>query len=287
MVSNVDSSALLQHLIAQTRSNVSFLISQNQISPSTGQQILDKLPPSGPSIPDPVTALSNQASNIHISNSPTSYNSRDYNPSPAPNGSPPVKAKALWGYNESGEDFEDLSFEAGDIIEIVQETNPDWWTGRHKGREGLFPSNYVEKLPPRSTPSKRAPPPPVPNARAGTSRSPSSYRPLGTPVAPQPSYPQSYPPPGGPPPPGAYGPPPTGYYQPPPPPMGGYGSYGPPPGPVPVMVSASAPPAPIADDPPKKSRFGGMGNTLATAAVGGLGFGAGSAVGSDVVNSIF
>jgi len=37
---------------------------------------------------------------------------------------------------------------AGDIIDIVEETNADWWTGRNGGQKGLFPSNYVQKLPP-------------------------------------------------------------------------------------------------------------------------------------------
>lgn len=44
------------------------------------------------------------------------------------------------------QDPNDLSFKTGDIIEIVEETNADWWTGRLNGKQGLFPSNHVEKL---------------------------------------------------------------------------------------------------------------------------------------------
>jgi hypothetical protein len=40
----------------------------------------------------------------------------------------------------------DLTFYKDDIIEIISETNADWWTGKVNGRTGLFPSNYVEKL---------------------------------------------------------------------------------------------------------------------------------------------
>jgi len=40
----------------------------------------------------------------------------------------------------------------GDIIDIVEESNPDWWTGRNRGRQGLFPSNYVLKLPQEEPP---------------------------------------------------------------------------------------------------------------------------------------
>lgn len=41
---------------------------------------------------------------------------------------------------------------AGDVIDIVEETNEDWWTGRNRGKQGLFPSNYVLKLAPESSP---------------------------------------------------------------------------------------------------------------------------------------
>lgn len=40
----------------------------------------------------------------------------------------------------------DLGFKKGDVITIVKRTDneADWWTGRIGGREGIFPSNYVE-----------------------------------------------------------------------------------------------------------------------------------------------
>jgi hypothetical protein len=47
---------------------------------------------------------------------------------------------------------DDLSFSVGDIIEIVQETNQDWWMGKVNGRQALFPSNYVEKIDTASPP---------------------------------------------------------------------------------------------------------------------------------------
>ncbi|GAB1521839.1 hypothetical protein RhiTH_004936 [Rhizoctonia solani] len=82
-------------------------------------------------------------------------------PSPAPNNAlkrpvpppPPAGAqcKAMWDYNLDGSLKDDLSFRAGDIIQIVKEDNADWWTGRLNGREAMFPANHVEKLP--NTPS--------------------------------------------------------------------------------------------------------------------------------------
>lgn len=40
----------------------------------------------------------------------------------------------------------DLSFTAGDRIEIVERTDSpdDWWTGRVDGRQGIFPGNYTQ-----------------------------------------------------------------------------------------------------------------------------------------------
>ena len=32
------------------------------------------------------------------------------------------------------------------MIEVISEKNADWWLGRARGKEGLFPSNYVEKV---------------------------------------------------------------------------------------------------------------------------------------------
>ncbi|GJN92551.1 hypothetical protein Rhopal_005581-T1 [Rhodotorula paludigena] len=66
---------------------------------------------------------------------------------PPPPGRPGVKADfvtALYDYEATAEG--DLSFAAGDRIEIVKRTDSanDWWTGRVHGREGAFPGNYVQ-----------------------------------------------------------------------------------------------------------------------------------------------
>ena len=53
-----------------------------------------------------------------------------------------VTALYDYGAQEAG----DLSFSAGDVIEIVHRTQDqnEWWTGRVDGREGQFPGNYVQ-----------------------------------------------------------------------------------------------------------------------------------------------
>jgi amphiphysin len=46
---------------------------------------------------------------------------------------------ALYDYAAQAEG--DLSFRAGDVIEVVSRTQNgnEWWTGRVEGREGQFP----------------------------------------------------------------------------------------------------------------------------------------------------
>ncbi|RCI12429.1 hypothetical protein L249_0989 [Ophiocordyceps polyrhachis-furcata BCC 54312] len=48
-------------------------------------------------------------------------------------------------YDFSAQTEGDLSFRAGDVIEIVQRTDNEneWWTGRLQGKQGQFPGNYV------------------------------------------------------------------------------------------------------------------------------------------------
>lgn len=42
----------------------------------------------------------------------------------------------------------DLSFSAGDRIEIVERTASaeDWWTGRFNGQQGVFPGTFVPSV---------------------------------------------------------------------------------------------------------------------------------------------
>ncbi|TRM64905.1 SH3 domain-containing protein [Schizophyllum amplum] len=225
----------LSILIQQTRQNVEFLIAQNKISALDGRDILAKLPTE---FADDM--LASRAANLSVSPPMPSMPvmpsvTSAYSPAPpsAPVYSPPPQvsspaklqqARALWAYNEKGEDANDLAFTAGETIEIVEETNTDWWTGRARGKQGLFPSNYVEKI------GHAAPAPP-----AGL---PAPYRNV------TPSYPSYQP---------AYQPPPQG-----PPPPAQYTPFngGP--------VSMQAAPAPVAPEEPKKSKFGKYGNTVSS-----------------------
>ncbi|NWY44937.1 MYO1F protein, partial [Sylvia atricapilla] len=54
------------------------------------------------------------------------------------------RCQALYQY--MGQDVDELSFNVGDVIDILMEDASGWWKGRLHGKEGLFPGNYVQKI---------------------------------------------------------------------------------------------------------------------------------------------
>lgn len=215
--------AMLAHIVSQVQSNVEFLVSQNYISRLDANQFLAKLPSTDATTKSvqPATRAPKASFRKSSPAAPTKF--------PAPQALQVVQARAVWGYNEDKAEPGDLSFAAGDLIEIVDETNADWWKGKVKGRQGLFPSSYVERV--------------ATDALAPTSEKP-MYRPFGA----------------------AY----HGLDNPPPPGQG-VNSIG----------------LQEQDDTQKKSKFGDLKNTMAHSAAGGVGFGAGAAIGNGLVRAIF
>lgn len=53
---------------------------------------------------------------------------------------------ALYDYDARTD--EDLSFKKGDVLEVLNDTQGDWWYARSKisKQEGYIPSNYIAKL---------------------------------------------------------------------------------------------------------------------------------------------
>jgi len=156
-----DLSDYLTHILCQTRQNINFLISHHKLGPTDGSDILAKLPdPNDSSLPTTIDIRSISVSPLHITPNPHPLTPLSINgpvsPIPEPNSpsesvpaaqSQPqliVRARALWDYKNE-ESTTDLSFRAGDIIEITAEPHNDWWSGRNL-KQGLFPSNYVEKI---------------------------------------------------------------------------------------------------------------------------------------------
>uniref|UniRef100_A0A670ZL20 Myosin IE n=1 Tax=Pseudonaja textilis TaxID=8673 RepID=A0A670ZL20_PSETE len=66
-------------------------------------------------------------------------------PRPQPQPKPQVpQCKALYAYD--AQDTDELSFNANDLIDLLREDPSGWWTGRLRGKQGLFPNNYVTKM---------------------------------------------------------------------------------------------------------------------------------------------
>jgi len=231
--SDAQSAALLAHVATQLQLNVAFLESQNYMSAEDAwsmRDILSRLP-----------GCAGQSVQVTTSVRVTS-------PAAVPRAIPPVPArvsaispppsqearlvKAVWAYNEDGAEPNDLSFSAGELIEVVSEKNHDWWLGRVRGREALFPSNHVEQVD-------------SPQADVVTTTTKKPYRPFGAALH------------------GMDTPPATG---------AGVNSVG--------LQEASG-------QTEKKNKYGKYGNTMAHSAAGGVGFGAGAAIGGGLVRAIF
>ena len=54
------------------------------------------------------------------------------------------RAKVAFSYTAENED--ELSLEPGQIVEIIEEEEEGWWRGSLNGKQGVFPSNFVEPI---------------------------------------------------------------------------------------------------------------------------------------------
>ncbi|XP_072526764.1 sorbin and SH3 domain-containing protein 2 isoform X3 [Salminus brasiliensis] len=64
-------------------------------------------------------------------------------------------------YDFKAQTSKELSFKKGDAINIIRQIDSNWYEGEHRGRVGIFPISYVEKVasPERKQPAR--PPPPA------------------------------------------------------------------------------------------------------------------------------
>lgn len=53
-----------------------------------------------------------------------------------------MRAVALYAYEASRPD--ELSLQQGDVLDVLDATDPSWWMGTLRGQTGMFPSNLVE-----------------------------------------------------------------------------------------------------------------------------------------------
>ncbi|XP_032075927.1 spermatogenesis-associated protein 13 isoform X3 [Thamnophis elegans] len=53
----------------------------------------------------------------------------------------PVYAEALWDHVTM--DDQELAFKAGEVIQVLEASNKDWWWGRNEEKEAWFPASFV------------------------------------------------------------------------------------------------------------------------------------------------
>ena len=86
------------------------------------------------------------------------------------------RAKVSFSY--AADNIDELSLEPGQIVEVLAEEEEGWWRGKMGGKEGVFPSNFVEIIEEGVEPSQPAAPavtsqPPPPQQSAPPPRPPS------------------------------------------------------------------------------------------------------------------
>ncbi|KAL0993339.1 hypothetical protein UPYG_G00106350 [Umbra pygmaea] len=66
---------------------------------------------------------------------------------------PPQRAviQVVAVYDFKAEEGDELGFSAGDVIEVLDRSDASWWTGRLRGKSGLFPANYTAPMEGRPT----------------------------------------------------------------------------------------------------------------------------------------
>ncbi|KAG8518546.1 Intersectin-1 [Galemys pyrenaicus] len=59
-------------------------------------------------------------------------------------GSAPRVCQVIGMYDYTAQNDDELAFSKGQLINVLNKEDPDWWKGEANGQVGLFPSNYVK-----------------------------------------------------------------------------------------------------------------------------------------------
>uniref|UniRef100_A0A8C3DJK0 Uncharacterized protein n=1 Tax=Corvus moneduloides TaxID=1196302 RepID=A0A8C3DJK0_CORMO len=65
-------------------------------------------------------------------------------PTELPKAAAPSVCQVIGMYDYSAQNDDELAFNKGQIINVLNREDPDWWKGEVNGHVGLFPSNYVK-----------------------------------------------------------------------------------------------------------------------------------------------
>ncbi|PIO29840.1 hypothetical protein AB205_0140900 [Aquarana catesbeiana] len=56
----------------------------------------------------------------------------------------PTTCQVIGMYDYIAQNDDELAFSKGQVINVLNKEDPDWWKGELNGQVGLFPSNYVK-----------------------------------------------------------------------------------------------------------------------------------------------
>ncbi|KAF7659587.1 hypothetical protein LDENG_00296410 [Lucifuga dentata] len=64
-------------------------------------------------------------------------------------------------YDFKAQTAKELTFKKGDAVNIIRQIDSNWYEGEHRGRVGIFPISYVERMPSSEKQQPIRPPPPA------------------------------------------------------------------------------------------------------------------------------
>jgi len=94
------------------------------------------------------TSATSPTSSVYTPSTNNNTNNSNKNNPPSTSSKPKkkddeVKLRALYDYDATEEN--EISFKEGDTLYLVEKDDSGWWKGKtEKGKEGVFPSNFVE-----------------------------------------------------------------------------------------------------------------------------------------------
>ncbi|CAL9699936.1 unnamed protein product [Knipowitschia caucasica] len=68
-------------------------------------------------------------------------------------------ARAIFDFK--AQTAKELTFKKGDTVNVIRQIDTNWFEGEHRGRIGIFPISYVEKMPSQEKHQPMRPPPPA------------------------------------------------------------------------------------------------------------------------------
>ncbi|CAG8786690.1 21622_t:CDS:2, partial [Gigaspora rosea] len=120
---------LIQEWSSEFRSNPSLSLMEETRRQLQAQNF--QFPPQKPQ-KDPSEVKSLQSSNM-------STQDKDISQTPSA-----TRVRALYDFHPT--ESNELGFSCGDIINVMDNVYKDWWKGELRGKIGIFPVNYVEKI---------------------------------------------------------------------------------------------------------------------------------------------